>query len=144
MTDIASLALRVDALEVNQASEALKRMQKAGGDAEDSLGSSVAGIEAGFKKVAVQAAALFAAIQTLSGASREWYDARALKRLPSARGVVSAVPLTENNELAFTMWLRMGKMLNWSALTVLLEYFEVSDVELVLESLFYIDGRETT
>lgn len=42
------------------------------------------------------------------------------------------------------MWLRMGKMLNWSALTVLLEYFEVSDVELVLESLFYIDGRETT
>ena len=72
MTDIASLALRVDALEVNQASEALKRMQKAGGDAEDSLGSSVAGIEAGFKKVAVQAAALFAAIQTLSGASREF------------------------------------------------------------------------
>lgn len=72
--DVASLALRVDALEVNQASEAMKRLQKSGSDAESSLSSSSAGIVAGFQKVAGQAAVLVAAFQTISGASRNFVE----------------------------------------------------------------------
>jgi TP901 family phage tail tape measure protein len=72
--DVASLALRVDALEVNQASEAMKRLQKSGSDAESGLKSSTAGIVAGFQKVAGQAAILVAAFQTISGVSRNFVE----------------------------------------------------------------------
>lgn len=70
--DVASLALRVDALEVNQASESLKRLHQSGTDAEAGLKSSTSGIVAGFQKVAAQAAILYAAFQTVAGASKEF------------------------------------------------------------------------
>lgn len=72
--DVASLALRVDALEVNQASESLKRMQQAGADAETGLKSSTSSMVAGFQKVAAQAAIVYAAFQTIGGASKNFLD----------------------------------------------------------------------
>lgn len=72
--DVASLALRVDALEVNQASEAMKRLQQSGSDAERGLSASTGGIVAGFQKVAGQAAVLVAAFQTVAGASRNFLE----------------------------------------------------------------------
>lgn len=70
--DVASLALRVDALEVKDAEQSLKRMQKAGADAESGLQGSTEAIVGQFKKVAGIAAAAYAAIQTLGGASRDF------------------------------------------------------------------------
>lgn len=70
--DVASLALRVDALEVKEAEQSLKRMQKAGADAESGLQGSTEAIVGQFKKVAGIAAAAYAAIQTLGGASRDF------------------------------------------------------------------------
>lgn len=72
--DVASLALRVDALEVNQASESLKRLEKSGADAERGLIASTGGIVAGFQKVAGQAAVLVGAFQTVAGASRNFLE----------------------------------------------------------------------
>ncbi len=70
--DVASLALRVDALEVKDAEQSLKRMQKAGADAESGLQGSTEAIVGQFKKVAGIAAAAYAAVQTLGGASRDF------------------------------------------------------------------------
>lgn len=70
--DVASLALRVDALEVKDAEQSLKRMQKAGADAEGGLQGSTEAIVGQFKKVAGVAAAAYAAVQTLGGASRDF------------------------------------------------------------------------
>jgi len=70
--DVASLALRVDALEVKDAEQSLKRMQKAGADAEGGLQNSTEAIVGQFKKVAGIAAAAYAAVQTLGGASRDF------------------------------------------------------------------------
>lgn len=70
--DVASLALRVDALEVKDAEQSLKRMQKAGADAESGLQGSTEAIVGQFKKVAGIAATAYAAIQTLGGASRDF------------------------------------------------------------------------
>lgn len=70
--DVASLALRVDALEVKEAEQSLKRMQKAGADAEGGLQNSTEAIVGQFKKVAGIAAAAYAAVQTLGGASRDF------------------------------------------------------------------------
>lgn len=70
--DVASLALRVDALEVKDAEKSLKRMQKAGADAESGLQGSTEAIVGQFKKVAGIAATAYAAIQTLGGASRDF------------------------------------------------------------------------
>lgn len=72
--DVASLALRVDALEVNQASEAMRRLQQSGADAESGLRSSASSIVAGFQRIAGQAAALYAAFQTVSGASKNFLE----------------------------------------------------------------------
>lgn len=70
--DVASLALRVDALEVKDAEQSLKRMQKAGADAESGLQGSTEAIVGQFKKVAGIAAAAYAAVQTLGGASSDF------------------------------------------------------------------------
>lgn len=70
--DVASLALRVDALEVKDAEQSLKRMQRAGADAESGLQGSTEAIVGQFKKVAGIAAAAYAAVQTLGGASRDF------------------------------------------------------------------------
>jgi len=70
--DVASLALRVDALEVKDAEQSLKRMQKAGADAESGLQGSTEAMVGQFKKVAGIAAAAYAAVQTLGGASRDF------------------------------------------------------------------------
>lgn len=51
------------------------------------------------------------------------------------------VELTENNALAFDVWYLMGGVLDWDALQFLLEYFQVEDTELLVESLFYIRSR---
>jgi len=72
--DVASLALRVDALEVNQASDSLKRLQQSGSDAEKGLSASTGGIVAGFQKIAGQAAVLLGVFQTVSGASRDFLE----------------------------------------------------------------------
>lgn len=70
--DVASLALRVDALEVNKASEALKRLEKTGGDAEATLGGATKSIAAGFGRITAAAAIAYGAVQTIGGASREF------------------------------------------------------------------------
>ena len=64
--DVASLALRVDALEVKEAEQSLKRMQKAGADAEGGLKQSTEAIVGQFKKAAAAATALYAAAKTVA------------------------------------------------------------------------------
>ena len=71
-----------------------------------------------------------------------WYDNEAFKKIPRAKAVVTAdVELTENNALAFDVWYLMGGLIDWDALQFLLEYFQVEDTELLVESLFYIRSR---
>ena len=63
-------------------------------------------------------------------------------KIPRAKVVVTAeVELTVNNALAFEVWYVMGGVLDWDALQFLLEYFQVEDTELLVESLFYIRSR---
>ncbi len=87
MTDVASLALRVDALEVNAASESLKRLQKSGAEAEGGLKGSTQAMEASFGRLAAKAAILYGAFQTVFGASKEFltFD-KSLKLLETQLG----------------------------------------------------------
>lgn len=72
--DVASLALRVDALEVNAASESLKRLQQSGSDAEKGLGKSTDNMATSFRRLGIQAAALYAAFKTISGATTSFNE----------------------------------------------------------------------
>jgi len=49
--------------------------------------------------------------------------------------------LSENNQIAMNIWYLMGKVIDWAALELLFEYFEVDDSELVLDALLYIRQR---
>lgn len=70
--DVASLALRIDALEVNAASESLRNLKKSGQEAESGLAGSAESMMGQFKRIAGAAAAVYAGFQTLAGASRDF------------------------------------------------------------------------
>lgn len=73
-TDIASLALRVDALEVNQGAEALKRLQKAGEDTDRGVVNMSRSISDSFDRIALKAGAAYAAFKTVFGSAGEFLE----------------------------------------------------------------------